>query len=815
MRDDPSKPPMEDTRPVARPMLTLDVIRVEHGRLFEMSETEALEVPEYLRDVRTFVDRLVVSGAFFDEAPERRLMQTYLDHWTSELSDHTSAAARSAIQRLELRPFAAAALRSLQGQFSNPFEQVAKEISAGAKLTSSTEVLKWLENKAKAAGLRFQEGLLKEIASQAAIDPEKSTLLEFCLWHLFEDPDTRFGNKICRPKGVVIFICTVYLLHTIERMRLAQQQPEQQSLVEAIARFTPGKSIDQSPDPTPVTVLLKGIGGGEFRLYARENLDFPTFLTAARLTFWTDDRKLRLVHRSLLTRWNVVVGARAAQVERARGMKRTGLVTIGLAAAIGLGLVVWTSYQIYATGEALRHAGQAAAFGAKATASVIAYRDAYENIPFAGGAAERKAAVAAAIYQGANADYTNQIRQAIMAVDWQWYDSVHARKSLNDGISGAIGFLATVGALGPLPRYASVIPRSQASEAEGGCESDYCIFDGVHGRPIPHVRGTQPVGAPVLNPDASGVAGVWRGPDGTSVYVFAISQGEVANDVEGLSLRQMHKVALAGDCGTPTVRFVGSAAVTIECTDGRTFFVDVQQAIPQAELVSNPLSAGMAPGSKVDRLKCDLQVGSVKEMGQEILPGGSATIFPTPAPAPGAGASRTFVTTGSEGYVRVWPGDRPGCPRAQFFSDFVRIVAVGSPIALAFHDSGNKNLFGIYHDQPSPVMRIMEQQNPNHAVQLVEHYPQFGLGRPVAQRFTRNGSCLEVQTRRRNPLTIPSEADHHYVRLTYYVIMEKAALLKVGKNLLQYLEIPAPTPDAVRDSNLATYRKAIRDECGV
>ncbi|MFN0300446.1 MAG: hypothetical protein ACKVQU_08835, partial [Burkholderiales bacterium] len=405
-----------------QPMLTLDVIRVEHGRLFEMGETAALEVPEYLRDVRTFVDRLVESGTYFDEVPERRLMQTYLDHWTAELSDHTGAAARSAIQRLELRPFDVAALKALQGQFSNPFEHLAKEISAGANLSSSTEVLKWLESKAKTAGLRFQEGMLKEIASQMAVDPERATLLEFCLWHLFEDPDTRFGNKIRRPEGVVIFICTVYLLRGIERLRSAQQPPEQQSLVNAIARFTPGKSIDQSPDPMPSAVVLKGIGSHEFRLYARERLDLATFLVAARLTFRSDDQKLRLVHGSLLNRWNVVVGARAAQVERARGRKRTGLVTIGLAAAIGLGLIVWTSYRIYAADEALRHAGQAAAFGAKATASVITYRDAYEAESFAGGAAERKAAVATAIFQGANADYANQIRQAIMAVDWRWYD---------------------------------------------------------------------------------------------------------------------------------------------------------------------------------------------------------------------------------------------------------------------------------------------------------------------------------------------------------------------------------------------------------
>ncbi len=807
--DAPAAPAAEP----AQPMLTLDVIRAEHGRLLERGVDTVLDLPGYLRDLRAFVDRLVVSGAYFDEVAERRALQAYLDHWTTELCDHSNSEARSALRHLELQPYDAAALRGLQDRFANPFGMVAKELATGVNLSSPSEVLKWLEDKAKAAGLRFQEGMLKEIAGQIATDAEGATLLEFCLWHLFEDPATRCGNRIARPEGDVFFVCAAYLTDQAERLRTRQPAAEQDSVVAAIARFTPGKTIDQAPKPLPEAVVFAGLEAGSFTLYRQEGLDLPRFLAAARLTFPADAQRLRLVHRSLLTRWSAVVATRAEQAERVRGNRRAIGVAVACLALIGLGLLGWRFYQGYAEEQAERHAGQAADLGAKAMARVFVYSDAYSPADYAGGATERKAAVATAIYQGARDYYAGQLTHAIAGL--KWFDSDSARNSVNEGIAGTIGFLAQVGALGALPPYAKV--EAKASDGDGAaCESEYCVSDGVRRRAVPHDESARALAAPVLNVTASLLAGVWQGPEGVTLQVFEVR----LDGSEGPVLQRSRKVPLPAGCAAPTVRFVDKSELTVDCGEGKAFRLDI--ADPGAQLQALPSLPGVAQTADPNaRLLCDLHVGSIREGGQEILLRSVPAVYLAPAASgrsAAQGTARSLVTAGSEGYVRVWPGDRPGCPRAQFFSDFIRMVTVGSPVAIAFHDAGKRNLFAIYHDQPSPVVRIFEQHSPNHAEQLVEHYPQFGLGTPVALRFTANGRCLQVQARRRNPLTLAKEDDHRYVRLSYFLMVDAAGIDPIAHALEQDLhgltasELLAGT---ARWSNTSRYREAVESVCGV
>jgi hypothetical protein len=169
-----------------------------------------------------------------------------------------------------------------------------------------------------------------------------------------------------------------------------------------------------------------------------------------------------------------------------------------------------------------------------------------------------------------------------------------------------------------------------------------------------------------------------------------------------------------------------------------------------------------------------------------------------------------FVTTSADGSVRLWPrssadASQRECPRAQFVSDFVRVIAGGRPTALAFHSANGRTLYAVYYKDP-PSIRLYDQTDPGSAELLMEHYPGRGLGTPDAMRFTLNGRCLEVTSRRKR---LHSEVRE---RLRYSLVVDGEQLQDVAQALLADLQLPDGGASGKID--LTRYETALAHACG-
>jgi Arc/MetJ-type ribon-helix-helix transcriptional regulator len=187
----------DNHEPSSTLFLTVDTILAAHQHLLAAQSDR-----EDVLEMRSFIDRLTESGAYFDEAFERKAIQGTLDYWTSELARHQTDEEPAGRRRRAIGEFNAEALKALQPNFENPFARISDRVdSLGAEDRHfAAAILKLVSETAQASNLRFQEGLLKELVCQVTGGREDATLLEFCLWHLFEDPETRSGNKMYRPK---------------------------------------------------------------------------------------------------------------------------------------------------------------------------------------------------------------------------------------------------------------------------------------------------------------------------------------------------------------------------------------------------------------------------------------------------------------------------------------------------------------------------------------------------------------------------------------------------------------------------------------
>ena len=105
--------------------LTVDAILAEHERLLSAAAER-----DDLSQIRAFVERLARSGAYFDEAFERKAAQGTLDYWTSELAKHAAGAEPASSSRRVLDEFDAQALAALQHDFDNPFASIAEQVDA-------------------------------------------------------------------------------------------------------------------------------------------------------------------------------------------------------------------------------------------------------------------------------------------------------------------------------------------------------------------------------------------------------------------------------------------------------------------------------------------------------------------------------------------------------------------------------------------------------------------------------------------------------------------------------------------------------------
>ena len=297
---------------------TLEQIRDVHARLLDADSGDTPPGPEFWLAARAFAVRVAESGIYFGEPHEVKACQGYLSYWGHELSRAKAEKQFSGDTQVpELRPYDEAALQALQSRYANPFEGLAREAQSllqdAKRNRFGDELPRLIEGRAAAAGLRFELDLVKEITSQVAGDAYAPKLIEFCLYHLFEDPKTRIGNKLRRPPGERSFSCLQYLVDKAESLHGQQGPGEQQAMLDALS-LDPRVPADAIFSELKIDAV-KGAMSPTFRDAAGQSLALRPFLVSSRLLFETESG-LSVVHPVLYRRWPILLAEIRVRGER-------------------------------------------------------------------------------------------------------------------------------------------------------------------------------------------------------------------------------------------------------------------------------------------------------------------------------------------------------------------------------------------------------------------------------------------------------------------------------------------------------------------
>jgi len=756
--------------PASRRLLTVERVLIEHEQLLA-AQAERDDVQQ----VRGFVDRLEQSGAYFDEAFERKAIQGTLDYWTSELAKHATTHNLAGQKRRAIREFDAEALKALQGEFENPFVGIADRMRSLGK-HSAPAAVRLIEDVAKPQQLRFQEGLLKEIVSQltgdsdpdrtvqARRDRDDARLLEFCLWHLFEDPETRLGDKLYRPKRsghehdrVDYFSCKVYLVRKADELFAAVGRPK--AGLDMLMRME-----DSDAGTQRLQSFLRSIAGkfedSKFELYGREVPTLLEFLQESRLAF-NEGGRWGIVHPAL-GRWDPLK-KRRWEVERKRRVVVLS-VTVGLAAAVTS--LVWLGWSSYWTKEAMERLANAE----------VADKPKDRLIESVAGLGAAKRSMSS--------------------------ENSYAIQVGNDAIGTVIGARARSGKgdAGPLKPYPNVpdLPCEPVSE----CPVFAVSFSGTHLAAAWQVEGRVTLRVFKVPEDfrlATGEDGALRQEDlkGATQTAPWMNDPRV-QELELVPPLNRKSVSLAGTCKDRALRFSEDGrTVSFECLYTVSERISAVQWI-SAVIKGDGRDAG-SPAAVTGAAKVVEEADALTPCnGGKRPPRTSRVTSVFLGPESGHG----FVTVRGDGYVQIWHQNKqPPCLSTEFRSDFVRVATGGRPDALAIQDVDVPTpTYAISALSPTPVVRVYEQEA-THARLLMEHYPPAGVGRPVGIRFTENARCLQIRAIRKDAGKVSA--------VEYYLILDLNRLATVSRAL----ERDLGSEEAVSAPSLEEYRRAIETEC--
>lgn len=794
-------------------LLTVGDVLAAHEQLLAMQGEEA----DLLR-IRSFVDSLVASGACFDEAAERKALQGILDYWSSELAAHATDQGNAGLRRPAIGEFDAGALAALQGDFDNPFGQLAQRVGALApdQRKSPAAIIELVLDVARPQRLRFAEGLLKEIANQvagewekdpaaqAAHDREDARLLEFCLWHLFEDPDTRIGNKLYRPKRsgdpaqrVDFFSCKVYLVRKAQQLCDALSAREQAALLDRLMRVN-SRGSEASRPVSHLTVLVRMLSAlpravqsrlhdtrgalRTFRLYGATGLDLEEFLQASRLVFGIGEAA-RVVHPAL-ARWDPLKERRWKEVAKERRIFVSS--TVVLVAVVTI--LAWLLWYWLWTDVAMDHLARSQI----ATDPPIRLDESVDGLR------------AANLSRSADRSYASQVANAAIG------QIIGERARAGSG---------ALGALEPYPR----VPRLECEAAQGpGTGSVYSV-QVVGGGARFSALAACPTFA--VNFDGTRLAAAWQAAGAVTLRVFAIPPdfrigsgaggALIEADVTGAAswvsaLRAqeqelappLHREpgALTENCKDRALRFSeDGATVSLECLYGTG-----EPTKPSAVKLIAASIGGAATVAGVQRVVSEDAGLGPCGASRSMSPPDTAHVTAVFL-GPRTGADSGFVAVRGDGSVQVWhDASAPPCLSTQFHTDFVRVAVAGRPAAMDVQDRNVKRpLYALYAHTAAPVLRIYEQQQAEQATLLLEHYPPPGVGTPVGVRFTPQARCLKVRAIRNN-------RDRQLVFVDYYLVLDPARLLKVARALQRDLA----GRSAVTEGPLPGYDTAVKAQCG-
>jgi hypothetical protein len=779
------------------PFLTVDAILAEHEALLA-----AQSAREDVSQIRAFVDKLAASGAYFDEAVERKAIQGTLDYWTSELARQQTDEETTGLRRRSIREFDAEALKALQHKFENPFAQIADAIDSlgPEERHSAPAILKRVDEIAKASNLRFQEGLLKELASQVTGDREDATLLEFCLWHLFEDPETRWGNKIYRPRRtrnkdqrVEFFSCKVFLVTKAGQLYEALPDRERDALIGALMSMTANDADAQRSSSAlrSITAKLDELSGAlstasqahQFVLYEDRPLTLTEFLARSRLAFREAD-KWAIVHPVLAERWDPLKKRKWEAEEKAKSRQRTLLASFTIVVVALVTSLAWIAWYVYWGDAAAEHLAQAQTL-----------RKPSERLS-----------------EGVAGLWASKLSMG--------GDDAYARLVANDAIGAVIGQRAKQRTLGQPNAYPS-FPGIECERTGGGGNPDsYTVTITSDFEDPAKVSGMDSCPVFAVNLSGTLLAAAWEKINGdVDVKVFALPlpperfrlRGERSGALAGPDLKEVGAAwmrALTPVKLTPLLHGEPSDRGTKGCKD-RSLRFSADDAVVSFECLyesENPSGSALewipyAVGQKKREGASSAPVSNVSEGSFEairkiVAAEKAASVFLGPRNEANPG----FATVRGNGYVRIWH-DGKDRPSAEFRSDFVRVGTSGRPTALDVEDADDHPIYAIYSLSPYPVIRIYDQRRARHATLLMEHYPPSGVGTPVSIEFTPEARCLKVRAKR----VVKESGELDLV--VYYLILDTDRLLTVANALERDLEIKAP------GSGLPAYEKAIKEQC--
>jgi hypothetical protein len=795
------------------PFLTVEAVLAAHEHLLSAQDADGR-----LARVRGFVERLIASGAIFDEAGERKALQGTLDYWTSELTAQAPDQDAAGHRRPMIRDFDAGALTARQHEFENPFGVLAERVGAldADRRRSPTAIIELIQEVSRPQGLRFQDGLLREMANQVAgeshADPatqavhdrEDATLLEFCLWHLFEDTDTRLGNKLYRPRHIEgsvrrvdFFSCKVYLVRKTQQLYDAQSEREQAALLDQLMRVD-GRGGGGARPASRLAALPRMLSGlpraveatraplRTFRLYRAEGLDLQAFLRDARLVF-ADAGKPRLVHPAL-ARWDPLKERRW----KAAASERRFFLTSTIVLVAGATVLAWLVWYWAWTDVAMDHLARsqiAAEAKPRLDHSVAGLR-------------------AANLSRGANRAYATQVA--------------------NDAIGRIIGERARKGrgdldALLPYPQ----VPRLECEQgkAPGADFVSYTVRLAADAAKLSALAACPTF---AVDLDGTRLAAAWQRDGRVRLRVFDIPRDFSIGGARGAALTEADISETAAwidslqeqEIDPPLHR--QPAPLTEECKDRALRFSEDGTTVSLECLYST--GERLRPSAlKWVAARLRSAGGSTAEAGVEQVVHGGVELGPcnaerSAAPrgtanvtavflGPRSGTGSGFVAVRGDGSVEIWHDpSQPPCLSTQFFTDFVRVAIAGRPVALDVQDlgvEGPRALYALYAHSAAPVLRIYQQLQAEQATLLLEHYPPAGVGTPVAIRFTPQARCLQVRAIRNNDA-------RQLVYVDYHLVLDSARLLTVGHALQRDLAGDA----SVTDSPLPEYHRAIQQECG-
>ncbi len=279
--------------------------------------------------IRTLISRGRRTGTILDSFKERRDFQRELDYLAKLLERFHTAP-----EEVSLEPFEPTSLATIPAP-AFPFDDIRQQRDKTPTPTRE-DIQAYLLKTAGAASLRFDDGLVEEIAVQLSGDPEAWPLLWCCLWNLHSRlSEERLGNKLRRPKGSTSFDCRSFAADVAKRAYLECPPDQKSYLKRVLVEFGLSRGDNRAQ---PAVFSMRGLRW-RARVHASSVIArLNDFRLVWQVGEQSGESSYCLVHRALLERWDELQAWVEGERSRRRQTKQLAGIIL-LLIALGLGVV--------------------------------------------------------------------------------------------------------------------------------------------------------------------------------------------------------------------------------------------------------------------------------------------------------------------------------------------------------------------------------------------------------------------------------------------------------------------------------------------